>query len=368
MTSHPGGGSGSAANVDSALASLLASVAEFSDAEMAAVAVFVGDGQLVVRAVTPGLEPYLSQAFPLNPGSVSADAVRRGAPVARPGPFGWQEEGPVGYLAAQIVAVPLTGRRSTAGILYVGRRTGEEPFTEAEVAIAARFAHHAALVLELLRERDEREVLDLLEDRHMRISTFGDEALQQLFALDLQIDRMAARLPDEVGSELQELRTRLTSVSGALRRMMVDQSWPSHDCGSLRQRVSLAVEFASHTLQTDVHLVATGDLDGVPGGALADDAIASLRALLGVLCPGVSDVAVDVACLAGADGGAGALSLTVSCTLPPGVGDSRAGGHAIADARRRARRHGGHVDITESVDGGWARMLWTIPLGARQHG
>lgn len=350
------------ADVDAALAALLASVAEFSSAEMAAVAMFVGDEQLVVRAVTPGLETYLSRPFPVTAGSVSAEAITAGIPMTRSGPFGWQDDGLGQFVAAEVVAVPLAGRRGTPGMLYVGRCSDDQPFTDAEVAIAARFAHHAALALEMLRERDERDVLDLLEHHQMRAGLLADEALQQLYALSLNLNRLADQVPDGVAGEIDTVRARLASVSDKLRQIMTDQNWPSHDCGPLRQRLLLALADAQLGIGTEVDLRAPDGLDAITRGKLADDVAASLRELLAALHPAVMSLAVEIAYgpTAGAASGVGALSMTVSCTHPPTVSGLRE--VSLASVRRRARRHSGHLDVTVRVQEGWTRVLWTVPL------
>ncbi|MFE4399704.1 histidine kinase, partial [Kitasatospora sp. NPDC056808] len=84
--------------------------------------------------------------------------------------------------------LPLVCDDRVLGALATPRSVGARHFTEAEQALAARFATQAAPALRMAEAQRDRERLAVLEDRDRIARDLHDLAIQRLFATGMMLE------------------------------------------------------------------------------------------------------------------------------------------------------------------------------------
>jgi len=90
------------------------------------------------------------------------------------------------------MALPLrASAEADRRVLLLGRARGRQGFTAADMDMAAGFAGHAAVALELARSKSEQERLVVLADRGRIARDLHDHVIQRMFAVALGIQDVA---------------------------------------------------------------------------------------------------------------------------------------------------------------------------------
>ncbi|MDY0812559.1 GAF domain-containing protein [Kitasatospora purpeofusca] len=336
---------------------------EITGSELADVSVPVpGTGAVRVELATGGDEAErLGLVVPLE-GSLSGEAFAHGSPAATADLAGdprlsaglrrFDGLGPA-------VAVPL-GRATgqVEGVLLLARRSGEQPFTEREIAPLLGFADQAALALELAERRKDAEQLAMLEDRDRIARDLHDLAIQRLFATGMTL-QSAARFIDHSGASERVLRAvgDLDETIKIIRSTIFGLR--ARDEGvsrGLRARAVGVVEEAQAALGFAPRLSMEGLLDTDVPGEVADHVVAVLGEALSNAARHAKARWVEVALRAtGAQ-----VVLTVR---DDGVGipeqGRRSGLRNLAD---RAESLGGTLELASPPEGG-TRLVWSVPFG-----
>lgn len=255
-----------------------------------------------------------------------------------------------------VMALPLTGSAQPRGVLLVGRLAGRAPFTLAQMDMAATFADHASLALELADNRALRERMGLLEDRGRIARDLHDHVIQRLFAagmtlqsvLLLPVEKSADRISqvvDEIDATIKQIRTSIFALEGVL----------DHQPGA-RALLLQAIEPIGAGSQLVPEVTFSGPIDTLLTGSLLAEVVAVLR-------EGVTNVYKHSQ--------AAAVSVTVSvahdqvavCIDDDGQGVSstvtrRSG---VANLKDRADALNGTFDLT-SEPGKGTHLTWTAPL------
>ena len=108
------------------------------------------------------------------------------------------------------VSCPLTDGEGEAGVLVLVRADGHRRFGPDDVAGAEGFAAHASLSLRLAAERRRGESRVLLDERARIARDLHDLAVQQLFAVGIELGRVREELP------AGELAARVDAALGGL--------------------------------------------------------------------------------------------------------------------------------------------------------
>jgi GAF domain-containing protein len=187
-------------------------------ADLATLALPVGDDRLTVEAADGLLAGELQGAvFPVE-GSVTGEVIRTGKAVVL-------HDASVDERAAQPIVragvgpalfVPLAVRGRTLGSLTVANATGGPPLRETAVQLVETFAEQAAVALEYARLQRELQRLAVLEDRERIAKELHDGAIQALFAVGMGLQGSAML----AGSE--ELRGRIQNAVEELDRVIRD--------------------------------------------------------------------------------------------------------------------------------------------------
>ena len=317
-----------------------------ADAEELIVEVSVGAEADYLRGRTVPVQTSLSgQVFAsAEPMRVSQLAAGTGLAALTSGEV---EVGPV-------LAVPLLGSGRMHGVLAAARLNGRSGFTDADVDMAASFANHAALAIELAEARAQQQMNALFDDRERIAADLHDHVVQQLFGTGLSLQGlattagpspMAARLTAAVG-DLDRVIARIRSTIFQL------QSRPGPAGQGVQDRLLDVLAGARAALGFEPGLRFSGRLDDLPEDVV-DDVLLLLREVLSALGEhaGASgaDVEVDVA--------DGAVAV---CVTFDGLGDTEGHG-GLAVVRRRAEERGGAWDVASLPRG--TRLSWSMPIG-----
>ncbi len=314
---------------------------------------------LMLRA-TSGVEadPEAMRELPLEH-SLAGVVVDTGSPVAvediATDPraldlsqlFGWPSLGPA-------VVVPLRSGEQVDGALALAwsRERAEEYYT-LDPALPAGFAQHATLVLQIVRAREDRERLAMLEDRDRIGRELHDVVIQRLFAVGLGLQG-TSRLVDrpDVVSRLDQAVDDLDATIRDIRRSIfaLASTDASHD---IQAEVTRLVDRAAGTLKFRPTLEFEGPVRTLVGGDLAPDVLAVLGEALSNASRHADARSVGVLLSAGTD--------VVLRVTDDGRGlDESVPESGLRNMRERAEHRGGTF-VVESVLGEGTSVTWSVP-------
>jgi two-component system, NarL family, sensor histidine kinase DevS len=325
---------------------------DLADADVVSLGLLTPDGagMVVEVAFGDGTDELIGRRFTLAD-TLAGRAVERREPLllANPG----EGDAPPSHLAAiidpgPVMVLPLMSTDNVRGVLSLLRRRGRRAFTASELAMAAAFASHASVALELADSRTAEQRLVLLEDRDRIARDLHDHVIQELFAIGLGLESVAAVLGpgnamgervqqrvEDIDRTIRRIRTSIFALRGPL------------DMGKsgLRQRVLEIAGDLTPALGFPPHVSFAGVVD-IVDDALADDAAACVREALTNVTKHAhaTGATVDVSFVAN--------ELTVTIT-DNGVGYQSGGrSSGVANLQARAATHGGTCTIQPAPAGG----------------
>ncbi len=170
-----------------------AHAAAAADADFAVLAVPGDPGQVIVAgAVGPLAAGLMNRTAPLA-GSLAGQAISSGKPGLVTGERLETATAALGAGIGPLIAVPLAAGEQILGALLLGRTAARPGYTEADLGMAASFAGHAAVAMELARARADQVLLAQAEDHDRIAGDLHDHVIQELFALGMKLQGQAAR-------------------------------------------------------------------------------------------------------------------------------------------------------------------------------
>ncbi|MGD0705435.1 MAG: GAF domain-containing sensor histidine kinase [Trebonia sp.] len=331
---------------------ITAHAAEAADADFAVLAV-PGDPDRVivtgaVGALTAGL---LSRTAPVD-GSLAGQVISSGKPSLITGD---RLEGPAAALAARIgplIAVPLAAGERVLGALMLGRRAARPGFTELDLGMAASFAGHAAVAMELAQARADQILLAQAEDHDRIAGDLHDQVIQALFALGMKLQGQAARSDPAAAERVNGYVDTVDEVIRDIRASIFGLRQPHQAPAGLQARVLEIID--EHAPQLGFTADASFTLpDGSdPDENLAHDILAVTREALSN-CARHAHASTVTITLTHQDG---LITLEITDN-GRGLG-TPARSSGLASMRRRAENNGGTLQITAPACGG-TRLTWT---------
>jgi signal transduction histidine kinase len=248
-----------------------------------------------------------------------------------------------------LMALPLHGRATPRGVLSVVRERGRPPFTPTEMAMAAGFAAHASIALELADSRAGEERLAVLEDRDRIAMDLHDHVIQELFATGLGLEGVVTQLGpghplttrvergvESIDRTIRQIRTTIYELRGDLVNVP----------NGLRPTLRTLIDELTPTLQLVPQLTVAGLIDEQVDSALADDVVAVVRETLTNVAKHARATRSTVHVTATAK----AITVAVSDN---GVGPGdKPTGRGTADLTARANRWNGSFTLATGPDGG----------------
>jgi signal transduction histidine kinase len=261
--------------------------------------------------------------------------------------FGWPSLGPA-------VVVPLRSGEQVDGALALAwsRERAEEYYT-LDPALPAGFAEHATLVLQIVRAREDRQRLEMLEDRDRIGRELHDVVIQRLFAVGLGLQG-TSRLVDraDVAGRLDQAVDDLDATIKDIRRSIfaLTSTDASHD---IQAEVTRLVDRAAGTLKFRPTLRFEGPVRSLVSGDLAPDVLAVLGEALSNASRHADARSVHVLLSAG--------SQVVLRVADDGRGlDASVPESGLRNMRERAERRGGTFEV-ESARGEGTVLTWSVP-------
>ena len=341
------------------LPDLVASARQLADADVAFLALPVGDGTLRVEAADGEGADKLRDGIIIEE-SLAVTVMREGTPTAvvdaRTDPRIWPGlletvgVGPALYF-------PLGTAERALGTLVVARIGDKPAFGEETLRLVDTFAGQAAIALRLGVAAAEREQLAVLGDRDRIARDLHDLVIQRLFATGMALEGAVRGMepPDKVERVRQAVDDLDATIKEIRTSIFALQQPAPHAGEGARQAVLQAVSAARSSLGFEPDVVFHGPVDTLVPPAIAEQMLAVLREAL-------SNVARHAA----------ATSASVSITADPthvelvvtdnGKGMPASGRRSgLANLARRATDLGGEFLAEPGKDGG-TRVRWFVPL------
>jgi signal transduction histidine kinase len=340
---------------------------ELAQAQLAMVALYDDDGDLVVRAVQAGgphggvvrsdgglgtvlhkrhwrelvaaREPVLMLTRPGDPAvdGLSHDVRALGAS---------DPDGPTALL-------PITVGEDEIGVLAIAWATDAETFVGDIVAPLAALAQQMGLALVAARSQQDRSRLVMLEDRDRIARDMHDHVIQRLFATGLSL-QSAARLAEHpvVRTRLDEAVDNLDAAIKDIRRTIFElhRDNPTRE---LREEIAELVRASAQTLGFDPDLRIDGRLDALTADLEAD--------LVAVVREGLANVVRH------AQASNVSVRITSNGTIQVEVADDGVGispaavQSGLANLRQRAQSRGGSLTLAARTPRGTA-LVWEALL------
>ena len=323
-----------------------------TDADFAVLTVLGDPGEVIVTgAAGPLAAGLMNRTAPLA-GSLAGQVISSGKPSLVTGDRLQAAATALGAGIGPLIAVPLAAGERVLGALLLGRTAARPGFTESDLGMAASFAAHAAVAMELARARADQILLAQAEDHERIAGDLHDHVIQELFALGMKLQGHAARSDPATAARVNGYIDTLDEVIKKIRASIFGLQQPRQAPIGLQARVLEIID--EHAPQ--LGFTAGASFVGAPGPGLdetlAHDILAVTREALSNCARHAHATAVTVA-LTVQDG---LITLDITDN-GRGLGTpTRSSG--LASMRRRAENNGGDLQIT-APPGGGTRLTWT---------
>jgi signal transduction histidine kinase len=335
---------------------------QIADADLVFVALLSEDASEVVVEVAQGRggEEFVGRRFDVE-GTLAGRAIAEGGPFlvtdhAHEDSFS-QHNPTLAARLGPVMVVPLVGSQRTWGTLTLLRGRQRRTFSGGDLQLAADFANHVSIALELAEARATEQRMHVLEDRERIARDLHDHVIQELFAIGLSLESVAAQpgLPDGSRSRLQH---RVEDLDRTIRRIRTSIFALRGTVDGAPDELRHAVMEIAGELAPLLGFAPEVQFAGAPGmvsNVLVDDVVAVVREGLTNVArhAGATSASVDLTAtptelvVTVADDGGG-------CTSPPWHS-------GIANLSTRAERRGGRFTVEPGASRGTV-LTWGVPL------
>ncbi|HEY3737830.1 MAG TPA: GAF domain-containing protein [Jatrophihabitans sp.] len=330
---------------------------DIADADLVSVALTTSDGESVLIEVAFGEEAdrISARRFPLSK-TLTRSVLINEQPLVLPQTNHLTLDN--SFLAeiedrGPAMVLPLHGGAQSRGTLMLMRREGRAAFSESEAVMAAGFASHASVALELAAARSLDQKIKLHEDRDRIARDLHDHVIQELFAIGISLEGAAAELRNDPAIA-RRLNQRVEDIDRTIRRIRTSIFDLRGNLGissdGLSKRVLEVASDVAPALGFTPHVAFGGLVEIRLDDELTEDVVAVVRETLTNIAKHAraTEANVDIA-LSGDE-----LTITVT---DDGVGiDGVAAAYArssgTTNLRRRAERLGGSFELASGATGG----------------
>jgi len=309
-------------------------------------------GQAIVTGVSGALAVKLMNRTAPLADSPAAHAIRTGVPSRVTGGRREALGAALGAEVGPLIVAPLAAGGTIHGALVVGRLATAPEFTGIDLDMAASYAGHAAVALELAEARADRIILARVEDHDRIASGLHDHVIQELFALGMKLQGHASRGDLLTGELINGYVGSLDGIINKIRTSIFGLRQSRPVPGGLHARLLEIVEEHTPQLGFSAGVCFAGQLEPALDAALTRDILAVTREALSN-------------CARHAHASAASISLTLEDALITlditdngrGLGTpTRSSG--LTNMRRRAERNGGTLQLS-IPSGGGTHLTWT---------
>ena len=344
--------SGAAVQPHALIARLAAAAA---DADFATLAVPHGADQVIVTSVTGELAAGMMNQVEALADSLAGQAIRTGKPSLVTGDGRQAAAAALGTGTGPLIIVPLATGEQVRGALLLGRVAARPGYTGTDLDMAAAFADHAAMTMELAQARTDQITLAQAEDHDRIAGDLHDHVIQDLFAFGMRLQGHAARTDPATAERVSGYADTVDEIIKKIRTSIFGLHQPRTAPAGLSARVMEIIDEHIAQLGFTAGVRFAGPLDPGPDEALAHDILAVIREALSNCARHAHATAVAISLVL--QDGLITLDITDNGR---GLGTS-ARSSGLSSMRRRAERNGGTFQLTTSANGG-THLAWTAAL------
>jgi signal transduction histidine kinase len=323
-----------------------------ADADFATLAVPHGADQVIVAGVTGELAAGMMNQIEALADSLAGQAIRTGKPSLVTGEGRQAAAAVLGADSGPLIVVPLAAGEQVRGALLLGRLAVRPGFSETDLGMAAAFAGHATMTMEVARARADQITLAQAEDHDRIAGDLHDHVIQELFALGMRMQGHAARCDPAAAEQVNGYVDTVDEVIRKIRTSIFGLHQPHQVPAGLPARVVEIIDEHTAQLGFTAGIRFAGPLDPGPDEALAHDILAVTREALSNCARHAHATAVTIS-LVRQDG---LITLDITDN-GRGLG-TPARSSGLSSMRRRAERNGGTFQLTTPATGG-THLAWT---------
>jgi signal transduction histidine kinase len=327
-----------------------------ADADFGTLAVPHGADQVIVTSVTGELAAEMMNQTEALADSLAGQAIRTGKPSLVTGARREPVAAALGAGTGPLIVVPLAAGEQVRGALMLGRLAARPGYTETDLGMAASFAGHAAMAMELAQARADQISLAQAEDHDRIASDLHDHVIQELFAFGMTLQGHAARTDPATAERVSGYADTVDEIIKKIRTSIFGLHQPRAAPAGLPARVMEIIDEHTAQLGFTAGIRFAGPLDPGPDEALAHDILAVTREALSNCARHAHASAVTIS-LALQEG---LITLDITDN-GRGLG-TPARSSGLASMRHRAERNGGTFQLATPATGG-THLAWT----ARPH-
>jgi signal transduction histidine kinase len=179
------------------------------------------------------------------------------------------------------VAVPLVAAGHAIGALCVTRTVSGSDFSPNEIDAISEFVARAGVATSLAWARQDRQHLDIIEERNRIARDLHDNVIQRLFATGMSLQAFAVTDPvraEELEQHVAEIDAAITDIRSGIFSLRTGRV-KSKDRPVRRRALDVITELTP-ALPSAPTITFVGPVDPVVTGKLADDVIAVVREAL----------------------------------------------------------------------------------------
>ncbi len=183
--------------------------------------------------------------------------------------------------AGPTVAVPLVAAGHAIGALCVTRGASGGSFSPSEIDAISEFVVQAGVATSLAWAREDRQQLDIIEERNRIARDLHDNVIQRLFATGMSLQAFAATQPghaEELEQHVTEIDAAITDIRSGIFSLRTRHG--KRKDRPVRKRVLDVITELTPALPSAPTITFVGPVDPVVTGKLADDVIAVVREAL----------------------------------------------------------------------------------------
>jgi signal transduction histidine kinase len=334
---------------------------QLADADLVTIGLLTGGGNELLMEVASGVgaDALLARRIP-----VADTLVRRAIEERTPMLLSAAREADhhstasMGIDLGPLMALPLEGAQGLRGVLTLARLKGRRPFSGADLSMAAAFASHANVALELTDARSSEQRLVLVEDRERIARDLHDHVIQELFAIGLSLDSAAMHIGPETvaGQRIQQRVADIDRTIRQIRTTIFELRGPlDTSLDGLRNRILEIARDLTQALEFSPAVAFSGFVEMTLSASLAEDIAAVVRELL------TNVVKHACASCAGVEVTVSAADVTVA-VRDDGIGyvhtDQVSG---LGNLNHRAALRSGSFVVEPGLEGG-TMATWKAPL------
>lgn len=252
-------------------------------------------------------------------------------------------------------AVPLMTAGRPIGALCVSRSPGGGAFTHPELSAISEFAAQAGIAVTLAWARQDRERLEVVEERSRIARDLHDHVIQRLFATGLGLQALASSDPAhaaeldervrEIDAAITDIRTAIFALRGRGTATVL-----------ARHRLLDVVSELAPALISTPRITFTGPVDLILRESLADDVVAVVRESLANVARHANAETSEVIVLV--------TDAEVAVSIEDdgdGVDPDAIGKGGTGNLAQRAAGRGGTYTLERRAERG-TRAQWRVPI------